>query len=94
MMYRPPAGMTCAACRRGFSNIDVFDAHQDWDMSREPALICRDPATMLKKDGTPRFVTNRYGLWGKYQPESTGGAHWARARSRQVTTAAEPAEKV
>jgi hypothetical protein len=43
-----PVGIEChcAACHRTFGNLSLFDAHQDVDYSRTPAVVCLDPATM------------------------------------------------
>ena|SRR5260221_1028524 len=34
----------CAACGREFTTLAAFDRHQDVDYTRQPAVICRDPA--------------------------------------------------
>jgi hypothetical protein len=35
----------CGACHRTFTGLTLFDAHQDVDYTRRPAVVCRDPAS-------------------------------------------------
>jgi hypothetical protein len=55
----------CAACHRTFTGMGLFDAHQDVDYGRRPAVVCRDPASLgLAQDargtwGTPEGLKSR-----------------------------------
>jgi hypothetical protein len=35
----------CAACHRTFTGLTLFDDHQDVNYTREPVIVCRDPAS-------------------------------------------------
>jgi hypothetical protein len=55
----------CAACGRSFKSLTVFDAHRQWDYTKPSGdqLTCLDPATLLDRDGKPRFRLNGRGQW-------------------------------
>jgi hypothetical protein len=65
----------CAACCRHFSSVSAFDAHQRQRNYRDSEgrwlwrvdVICHDPETLTKKDGSARLV----------QVEDQYGAMWA-----------------
>ena len=44
----------CGGCGRTFSSLSTFDAHQR-STPVAPYVECLDPATVTKKDGSPRF---------------------------------------
>ena len=44
----------CGGCGRTFSGLTTFDAHFR-TLDAAPWSECIDPATVKKKDGTPRF---------------------------------------
>lgn len=50
----------CSACGRRFSSVRNFDRHQR--LTQDGAVICRDPATLRHKDGTPKYELRR-GYW-------------------------------
>ena len=61
----------CAACRRVFTVLSGFDAHQSADYSRTPAVVCADPETL-------GMTQNQYGRW--YTPADAP----SRPRLRQI----------
>lgn len=63
----------CAACHQTFTGLTLFDAHQDVNYTRQPAILCHDPAS-LGLAQSPR------GTWGT--PEGL------KARQRSATTLA------
>jgi len=67
-------------CHRTFASEDVFEAHR-------LDGVCLDPATLLNKDGSPRFETktDRVGceIWRSTKQMSDA----ARARLRAITAA-------
>lgn len=54
----------CALCSEAFTGVTAFDAHQDRDYSRVPAVICRPPAVC-------GLVRNEYGRWGMPADEAS-----------------------
>lgn len=36
----------CAGCHRTFSNLTLFDAHQQWDREGAWSLACKDPGAL------------------------------------------------
>ena len=72
----------CAGCHRAFSSMVPFNAHRG-----RRSAVCLDPATLLAKDGTPRFVTRsvpgRDGpvlLWG----EPSRDSRWGKAAVERI----------
>ena len=55
----------CDACGRAFTSLAAYDAHQLWDYTKPHGdqLTCVDPATLLDRDGQPRFRLNPRGQW-------------------------------
>ena len=55
----------CVLCGATFTGLTLFDAHQDVDYSRDPGIICREPAALgLAQDargtwGTPEGLKAR-----------------------------------
>jgi hypothetical protein len=43
----------CCTCHRTFSSEEAFESHRTPD----GPTLCVDPATLLKRDGTPRWET-------------------------------------
>jgi hypothetical protein len=75
----------CGACHRSFLSLTAFDAHQDVDYSRRPAVECRDPASLgMTPGGT--------GVWGTpegHARREATSARFAAVRSRQLARSAE-----
>jgi len=73
------ASADCPACRGRFSGVASFDAHQDRDYTRQPAIICRPPADC-------GLVRNDRGRWG-FPLDEAGRAYFAsRAAERAEVT--------
>lgn len=47
----------CAACGETFTGLGLFDAHQDVDYTRRPAVRCKLPSTL-------GLAQNARGVWG------------------------------
>jgi hypothetical protein len=48
----------CGLCHETFSSLTLFDAHQDVDYSRRPAVVCRAPAGLgLVRDYRSTWAT-------------------------------------
>lgn len=61
----------CGGCHRTFSSLSGFDRHQT-ALPEHPWVVCRDPATMRKKDGSPVLVLSG-DTWrwpGEYNPRA------------------------
>ena len=84
----------CAACGETFTGLGLFDAHQDVDYSRDPVIICREPAAMHVTSrghlcgplAGASLAQNARGVWGT--PEGLAKAQritttLANARSRK-----------
>lgn len=57
----------CPTCCAHFSTPNLFDAHL-------LARGCQDPATVTRKDGTPRFRQDEAGMWKdseRWDPEGS-----------------------
>lgn len=57
----------CSQCHRTFDSTEAFDWHQTVG---ERGMICRDPATILKKDGSPKYESRQDDLttyWKRYR---------------------------
>ena len=73
------ASADCPACRGRFSGVASFDAHQDRDYTRQPAVICRPPADC-------GLARNDRGRWG-FPLDEAGRAYFAsRAAERAEVT--------
>jgi hypothetical protein len=48
---------TCSPCGREFTGLTAFDRHQDVDYSRQPPVLCLDPASV-------GLVQQQSGRWG------------------------------
>lgn len=68
----------CPACRRVFTALSGFDAHQSTDYRRKDPVVCLEPATL-------GMAQNEYGRW--YTPADAAG----RARLREIRAAQPPA---
>ena len=53
----------CARCGQQFGALTAFDAHQDVDYGRNPAVLCREPSTL-------GLTTDHNGVWRMPQSES------------------------
>jgi hypothetical protein len=76
----------CAGCCRTFTSVASFDMHQVLD--DDGNAVCRDPATLKSKSGSPRLVPLRRTPDG----EPVWGAYDSRPHPRSLNLTAEPAE--
>jgi len=62
----------CANCKREFTTVRGFDAHQRWDYTKPQGqqLTCLDPGSLTTQDGKPRYKLNAQGRWTR-----TDGKH-------------------
>jgi len=63
------AAAECSPCGESFTGVTSFDAHQDRDYSRTPAIICHPPAEA-------GLVLNEHGRWG-FPLNEAGRAYFA-----------------
>lgn len=71
---------TCAACHVTFTSPSAFDMHQRLTGG---GVVCADPGTAIKPDGSPTFKVCRRTpdgepVWGSYRPDLPG-----RGRARE-----------
>jgi hypothetical protein len=99
----------CPGCHRQFSSDSAFDAHLVLDHgpctthpgNRRPhrvccaRSICRDPATLRSRDGTPRLMLtrSRFGpvwAWPSAPPGDGAGTRWPQRQEARAAAAPDP----
>ena len=81
---------TCHPCGRQFSGLAPFDAHQDVDYSRRPAVKCLDPATLgLVQDP----VSGRWGTTDGSAKREQGARLAASSAASRLSQRAQSAER-